>query len=392
MDALSYRSLLALTMDLAGVGAAMGLIAGVGRFLVPLLSRRRVTVAVAGAGGAGMPASAPAPETPSQVLGFASWSMLAFCVLALVANCAAAFARYEEVRHFPAQTLYEVIPLGTASGFLALLVLYVVLGLHRARGLSKGFADLLVSLCLLGGAVTLYFTLRLDPSGRPLPPALQSPWFATHIVAYVFGYFTFFIATLTTWLYFALKFWRGLLDREYAVPRSQLLWILLCGLIPVPFGFQGLLLGPGVLALTGFVARVSMALPGRMSWFDSWEEGADQLTWRIFLVGFPFLTAGLIQGALWAQEAWATYWGWDSKEVSALISWAFYAVYLHLRYSRGWRGERGMWLLFLGGISIYITFLLFGYLPASQRSLHRYTDSGNVPAQALLETSPEAGG
>ena len=71
--------------------------------------------------------------------------------------------------------------------------------------------------------------------------------------------------------------------------------------------------------------------------------------------------------------------------MSALISWLFYVIYLHLRYVAGWRGEKGMWILASGGLSIYITFQLFGMLPASQSSLHRYTDMEEVPAERLME-------
>jgi hypothetical protein len=201
----------------------------------------------------------------------------------------------------------------------------------------------------------------------------------------MFGYFTFFIATLGAWLHFCFKFWRGILvPSVYPVPRRTLLAIAGFALLPIPFGDHGVLMGPGVMTLTFLVSLVSLRGGGKMSWFDSWEKGADRFTWLIFVVGFPFLTAGLIQGALWAHEAWALYWGWDSKEVSALISWIFYLVYLHLRYVAGWRGERGMWILLFGGLSIYITFQLFGDLPASQTSLHRYTDMDFVPAEGLM--------
>ena len=161
-------------------------------------------------------------------------------------------------------------------------------------------------------------------------------------------------------------------------------------LISAPFGPMGLGLGPGLLLVTGVIAALSKRVGSHLAWFDRWEQGSDRFTWLIFVVGFPFLTAGLIQGGLWAQEAWALYWGWDSKEVSALISWLFYVIYLHLRYVAGWRGEKGMWILAFGGLSIYITFQLFGYLPASQSSLHRYTDMSVVPAEGMMAPPPEA--
>lgn len=380
MEAFSYRSLLYLTMDLSFAAGLLGVLTTVGWFLTPLLRRR---AAAAGAG------DLEVVGRPMVGLRAGSWLLLALVALCFAVNLGAQFARYAEVRHWPAQTMYEVIPLGTTACFLSVVVLYFVLGLHRLQGVSRGFGDKFVAIILLGCGATIRYVLTLDPSGRPLPPALQSYWFPTHISAYVFGYFTLFIATLATWLFFAFRFWRGVLrPAEHSVPRKLLLSIGLFALVPVPFGWMGALMGPGILALTGAIALFSVRfLPQGLRWFDAWEAGADTFTWKIFMVGFPFLTAGLVQGALWAQEAWATYWGWDSKEVSALISWLFYAVYLHLRYVAGWRGERCMWILLFGGLSVYITFQLFGDLPASQSSLHRYTDSEVVPAEGLMRVS-----
>ena len=191
--------------------------------------------------------------------------------------------------------------------------------------------------------------------------------------------------TVAEWILTASVVQLVLLAHGIDLPWSgTLLLTVLSTVVMVPFGTGGVAFGPGVLLLTGLFSLVSMRGPGKMSWFDGWEEGSDRFTFLIFVVGFPFLTAGLIQGALWAQEAWALYWGWDSKEVSALISWVFYIVYLHLRYVGGWRGEKSMWILLFGGISIYITFQLFGHLPASQSSLHRYTDMDSVPAEGMM--------
>jgi len=386
MEAFSYRSLLYVTMYISVLGGVLGLLTSLGWFLLPARSRRRQAsrVALAGVGE-----TAPEPEQGGRsghpLLSAHSWALLGVCGLGLVVNFAAQASRYVEVQHWPAQTMYEVIPLGTTSAFLAALILYFVLGLHRQKNVARAFGDLFVGLIMAGIAVTISITLGLDPTGKALPPALQSYWFSTHISAYMFGYFTLFIATLAAWLHFCFKFWRGVLQpREYPLGRGTLLLTVLSTVVMVPFGTGGVAFGPGVLLLTGLFSLVSMRGPGKMSWFDGWEEGSDRFTFLIFVVGFPFLTAGLIQGALWAQEAWALYWGWDSKEVSALISWVFYIVYLHLRYVGGWRGEKSMWILLFGGISIYITFQLFGHLPASQSSLHRYTDMDSVPAEGMM--------
>lgn len=81
----------------------------------------------------------------------------------------------------------------------------------------------------------------------------------------------------------------------------------------------------------------------------------DEINYRSVAIGFPVFTlGGLIFASIWAQEAWGRFWGWDPKEVWALITWFFYAAYLHLRLSRGWHGERSAWLAVIGfGIILF---------------------------------------
>ncbi|MFD1774845.1 c-type cytochrome biogenesis protein CcsB [Paenibacillus rhizophilus] len=81
----------------------------------------------------------------------------------------------------------------------------------------------------------------------------------------------------------------------------------------------------------------------------------DEIGYRSVAIGFPIFTLGaLIFAMIWAQIAWTRFWGWDPKEVWALITWLFYAGYLHLRLSRGWQGERSAWLGVIGfGIIIF---------------------------------------
>lgn len=78
----------------------------------------------------------------------------------------------------------------------------------------------------------------------------------------------------------------------------------------------------------------------------------DEISYRAVAIGFPVFTlGGIIFAAIWAQIAWDRFWGWDPKEVWALITWFFYAAFLHLRLSRGWHGERSAWLT-AGGFAI----------------------------------------
>ncbi|MFC4022903.1 c-type cytochrome biogenesis protein CcsB [Oceanobacillus longus] len=75
----------------------------------------------------------------------------------------------------------------------------------------------------------------------------------------------------------------------------------------------------------------------------------DEIMYRSVTIGFPIFTlGGLIFASIWAQIAWGRFWGWDPKEVWALVTWLFYAAFLHLRLSRGWHGERSAWLAVAG--------------------------------------------
>ncbi|WP_374963288.1 c-type cytochrome biogenesis protein CcsB [Lysinibacillus sp. RS5] len=81
----------------------------------------------------------------------------------------------------------------------------------------------------------------------------------------------------------------------------------------------------------------------------------DEIGYRSVLIGFPVFTLGaLIFAMIWAQQAWSRFWGWDPKEVWALITWLFYAAFLHLRLSKGWEGEKSAWLALIGfGIILF---------------------------------------
>ncbi len=75
----------------------------------------------------------------------------------------------------------------------------------------------------------------------------------------------------------------------------------------------------------------------------------DMVTYRSIGIGFPLFTIGaLFAGAVWAQKAWGTPWSWDPKETSSLIVWLVYAIYLHARLVRGWRGTGAAWLSIAG--------------------------------------------
>ncbi|WP_185907993.1 c-type cytochrome biogenesis protein CcsB [Psychrobacillus soli] len=96
----------------------------------------------------------------------------------------------------------------------------------------------------------------------------------------------------------------------------------------------------------------------------------DEIGYRSVLIGFPVFTLGaLIFAMIWAHEAWSRFWGWDPKEVWALITWLFYAAFLHLRLSKGWQGQKSAWLALIGFIIIMFNLIAVNLIIAG---LHSY--------------------
>ena len=88
----------------------------------------------------------------------------------------------------------------------------------------------------------------------------------------------------------------------------------------------------------------------------------DSLLYRTVGVAFPLLSLLLITGAVWANESWGRYWGWDSKEVGALVAWMAYAGFLHTRIAHGWRGRRSAYFALLGFALVIFTWLGVSFL------------------------------
>lgn len=96
----------------------------------------------------------------------------------------------------------------------------------------------------------------------------------------------------------------------------------------------------------------------------------DTLIYRAVAVGFPIFTLGaLIFGAIWAKYAWGNYWTWDPKETWALITWIVYALFLHARVVRGWKGRTTAWIAVIGFLATLFTLFGVNYLLSG---LHSY--------------------
>ncbi len=95
----------------------------------------------------------------------------------------------------------------------------------------------------------------------------------------------------------------------------------------------------------------------------------DYWSFRTIGIGFPFLTIGILSGAVWANEAWGSYWSWDPKETWALITWLVFAIYLHSRITKNWEKEISAMIASFGFFVVWICYLGVNFLG---KGLHSY--------------------
>lgn len=122
-----------------------------------------------------------------------------------------------------------------------------------------------------------------------------------------------------------------------------------------------ILLGSIFYILLRFISRkrLSAVLQDWLTTAEVDEETIEEISYRAIAIGFPLFTLGaLIFAMIWAAEAWGRPWGWDPKEVWALITWFFYAIYLHLRLNSGWQGKKSSWMAVLGFVVVMITLVV----------------------------------
>lgn len=133
------------------------------------------------------------------------------------------------------------------------------------------------------------------------------------------------------------------------------------------------LLGEAFLAVA-FVASLLYILTPEKKFSQPDHEARrrklDQVAYRAVAIGFPLFTLGaLVFGMIWASKAWGRYWGWDPKEVWSLITWLFYALYLHTRLVYGWKGKKSALIAVLGFLAALFTFFGVNYFLSG---LHSY--------------------
>jgi cytochrome c-type biogenesis protein CcsB len=160
-------------------------------------------------------------------------------------------------------------------------------------------------------------SLVFEAEIRPLVPALQSNWLTAHVITCFMGYAAFAVSFGVSLLYLLGDRARQASFLKYLPPLSVL----------------------------------------------------DEINYRAIAVGFPFLSVGIVTGAIWADAAWGSYWSWDPKETWSLITWLVYAAFLHARFVRGWSGRRTAILSAAGFGAMLFTYVGVNFLLSG---LHSY--------------------
>jgi cytochrome c-type biogenesis protein CcsB len=270
-------------------------------------AQERELVAAGSAAGpvSTVPEPAPSPdESASRSARSARLGRVAvsLTVLAFGLHLASVVARGVSAERAPWGNMFEF----SVTGALAVTGVFLVM-LTRRDVRYLGTFVILPVLLTLGLAVAVLYT-----ESAQLVPALKSVWLVIHVSAAI-------IASGILTVSFAQTICFLVQERRERVPPEE--------------------------RAASFMDRFPSA------------AALDRSAYRMTAFAYPIWTFAVIAGAIWAENAWGRYWGWDPKETWAFITWMVYTAYLHARATAGWRGRKAAYVALLG----YATFL-FNYL------------------------------
>ena len=225
-------------------------------------------------------------------------------------------------QHAPLSNLYESL-LWLCWGILT----FGLLGNRAEITHPAVVAAISSSALLINGFANLSLPLSMQIPSH-LIPALQSNWLLMHVSVMMFSYSCLFCGSLVSLIFLA-------------VSKNKL--------------------------------EISLQLANHISLEKEknllFLKTLDQISVRSIATGFCLLTIGILSGAVWANEAWGSYWSWDPKETWAFITWLVFATYLHLRVFQGWEGFRSAILASFGLITLWICYFGLNWLG---QGLHTY--------------------
>nr|WQA11406.1 cytochrome c biogenesis protein [Saxifraga cataphracta] len=251
-----------------------------------------------------------------------------FCITGLL------ITRWVYLRHFPLNDLYESFIFLSWSFYIINRVPYFKKHKNYLSAITAPSA------IFTQGFATSGLLTEMHQSAI-LVPALQSQWLMMHVSMMVLGYAALLCGSLLSVALLVITFRN---DIRIFGKSTNLLNKL--------FYFDE----------TKYINKISTVvqntsfLSDRNYYKYRLIQQLDQWSYRVISLGFIFLTVGILSGAVWANEAWGSYWNWDPKETWAFITWTTFAIYLHTRTNKNLQGANSAIVASLGFLIIWICY------------------------------------
>lgn len=244
--------------------------------------------------------------------------------------------RWKESGHFPLSNLYESLMfLAWTLTTIHLFLEFNILGLNLGSTpfMAKLIGSITTPSALFTNAFATFSLPKEMQEASPLVPALQSNWLMMHVTVMILSYGALICGSL---LAIAFLIITGLNTNSGETKMNQ---------------------NGEDSELTNLDVKNKEVMNSSQKKIEKLAMTFDNLSYRILGIGFPLLTIGILSGAVWANEAWGSYWSWDPKETWALLTWLVFAIYLHTRLNKGWQGKKPALIASLGFVSVWICYL-----------------------------------
>lgn len=245
----------------------------------------------------------------------------------------------------------------TYVGIALLLACIVLRGLSTSR-VPWGNMYEFINLTCFCGLVAAAWVLRRGPKGKA--GEYRSLWVFVLVPVLIL------LTVSGKWLYS---------HAAPVMPALQSYWL--------PIHVSVVSLGSGVFLVAGVASILFLVRMSRLADRDDAigrivaklpdGQTLDRIAYRTTIFAFPVFGFGVIFGAIWAEEAWGRYWGWDPKETVSFIAWVVYAAYLHARSTAGWRDRKAAWINIAGFVAMVFNLFFINLVTVG---LHSYAGVG----------------